>query len=65
MQQMADKLGEAAELAKNGDPQQAADKLDELAQDMKDMQKDLDNLQMVRRDDERSRPGQERPLREV
>jgi hypothetical protein len=47
MQHMADKLGQAAEQAKNGDPQAAAEALDQLAQEMKAMQQDMDNLQMV------------------
>jgi hypothetical protein len=47
LQQMADKLGKAAEAAKNGDNAEAAKNLEQIAKDLKEMQKDLDNMQMV------------------
>ena len=44
MQQMADKLGQAAQAMQNGDSQQAADSLQDMADQLGDMQQDMSEL---------------------
>src|SRR5436190_8198051 len=46
MQQLADKLGQAAQaLKEGGDPKQAAEQLDKLAKDLEKMQQQLDQIE--------------------
>ena len=45
MQQLADKLGQAAQAMKQGDQQQAMEQLDKLAQEMKGLQEQLDQIE--------------------
>ena len=45
MNNLADKLGQAAEAMKNGDPKQAAEQLDQLAQEMENLQEQLDQIE--------------------
>jgi hypothetical protein len=45
MNNLADKLGQAAEAMKNGDPQAAAEQLDQLAQEMENLQEQLDQIE--------------------